>query len=400
MERAIDLSDEERDDDFSLSSSAYDLSNERVSETTLMQQGYENDLVAVSSPVVDTIGYENVLPPPVVSALRDDDAYSGYVCVRTFSAEDSSGEDEEETEELPPLDGRLAVGSGSLVSALALSERSRVQKHFSEAFAQARKRLEGETLDAQLQRALALPERRPDETTRKYALTLELIRARLAEKQEQQQPIAHSSNNDALIKLSAALSDAEQNLASTLGGPGMDKRVPELIGLGRPGLLAASYVLNHQLVQSRSGFVDWNQRFQTMLDWPETTGEEKLAKYNALMNIAKDFTFAAELVAKLIVNELSLPEPLKTVKSCSSLGGHAGGKKYVANATLFKLAQDEHGLYGSDANAQKAAGHELKVCWKAKKKVVAVFDFFVVKGSGCILRLSDSWASCSFDCNH
>lgn len=32
----------------------------------------------------------------------------------------------------------------------------------------------------------------------------------------------------------------------------------------------------------------------------------------------------------------------------------------MANGTLFKLALDDHGLYGSDAAAQKAAGHELK----------------------------------------
>lgn len=364
MERAIDLSDEEHD--ISLSSSAYDLSNEPVVAVAAVSSslGYENVV-----PVSDVPGYENVrsVPGDVRSVPGDaEDAYSGYVCVRAFSADDSSSSEGEDEQVLPAevhfSSDRLAVGSGSLVSAKAISEGSRIQKHFAEAFSLARKRMDRESIDEQLERALALPERRVDEMTRKYALVLDLIRQRLADKhpiiaQQQEQ----KDNN--LVKLSMALHEAEAQLRLTLGGAQMDRmhqQIPGLLAQGRPGHVAVSYMLEHQLTQSRGGFVDWNQRFQSMLDWPEATAEDKLVKYNALMNMAKDFTFSAELVAKLIINELSLPEPLKTVRSCETFGGHAGGKKYVANATLFKVAQDEHGLYGSDAFAQKAAGHELK----------------------------------------
>jgi hypothetical protein len=42
------------------------------------------------------------------------------------------------------------------------------------------------------------------------------------------------------------------------------------------------------------------------------------------------------------------------------MGGIAGGEKYIYCGAFFKFAVDDHGLYGSDELAAKAAGHELK----------------------------------------
>jgi hypothetical protein len=50
---------------------------------------------------------------------------------------------------------------------------------------------------------------------------------------------------------------------------------------------------------------------------------------------------------------------MKTIKPVN-VGGIAGGQKYVVSGILFKFAIDNHGLYGGDENAMKAAGHDLK----------------------------------------
>lgn len=41
-------------------------------------------------------------------------------------------------------------------------------------------------------------------------------------------------------------------------------------------------------------------------------------------------------------------------------GGVAGGTKFIVQGILFKFALDDHGIYGGDENAQKAASHDLK----------------------------------------
>jgi hypothetical protein len=49
----------------------------------------------------------------------------------------------------------------------------------------------------------------------------------------------------------------------------------------------------------------------------------------------------------------------KTVKPVS-VGGIAGGEKFIVQGILFKFAVDSHGLYGSTNAAAKTAGQELK----------------------------------------
>ena len=69
--------------------------------------------------------------------------------------------------------------------------------------------------------------------------------------------------------------------------------------------------------------------------------------------------YCAETYGRIIISENCLPEHEKTIKP-TSIGGVAGGRKYICHGILFKFAVDDHGLYQGDDNAMKAASHDLK----------------------------------------
>lgn len=101
----------------------------------------------------------------------------------------------------------------------------------------------------------------------------------------------------------------------------------------------------------------WNERFQKLLDLPDTP-----SKFAALSNLGNDFVHAATVYARVLIDELFLPWESKMIKPCD-LGGIHGGVKYLCHGILFKvaLAAAPDDLFsGLDANAAKAAGHELK----------------------------------------
>ncbi len=103
----------------------------------------------------------------------------------------------------------------------------------------------------------------------------------------------------------------------------------------------------------------WNERFQALLDL-----EDSPAKFAALSNVGSDFAAAASVFGRIIIEELFVPYERKTIKPLLALGGVHGGLKYVVHGILFKFclantsAADLFG--GSDANAMKTAGNELK----------------------------------------
>jgi hypothetical protein len=100
---------------------------------------------------------------------------------------------------------------------------------------------------------------------------------------------------------------------------------------------------------------DWNKAFQTILALPESE-----SKYQKLSQLAHEFIFVAETYGKVIISEINVPVEHKTIKPIS-IGGQAGGEKYIAQGILFKFALDVGNLYGgNDEYAQKAAGHDLK----------------------------------------
>jgi hypothetical protein len=65
----------------------------------------------------------------------------------------------------------------------------------------------------------------------------------------------------------------------------------------------------------------------------------------------------------VIVSELSLPPEARTIKPSRTLGGFAGGEKYVLKGIIFKFAVDQQGsalFGGDDGAAAKVAGLELQ----------------------------------------
>jgi hypothetical protein len=186
--RAIDLSDEETD--VSLSLSSYDLDN-----------GPGDG------------GYENVAQG-AAGAEKQEDGYEGYVLSGELRGDDESSS---ETDDELPESGRrrdvagdeLSVGSGSMVSALQL--RSAVQRGlvFSQQLSEAKRRRDRESVQEQLERALALQDSTPDESTRKFSLVLELVRNRLDEWAKHPPPSqgGQQPSSDPVTKWSAALCD-------------------------------------------------------------------------------------------------------------------------------------------------------------------------------------------------
>eukprot|EP01122_Echinamoeba_exundans_P007904 TRINITY_DN2521_c0_g1_i1.p1 TRINITY_DN2521_c0_g1~~TRINITY_DN2521_c0_g1_i1.p1 ORF type:complete len:1209 (+),score=237.81 TRINITY_DN2521_c0_g1_i1:47-3628(+) len=121
---------------------------------------------------------------------------------------------------------------------------------------------------------------------------------------------------------------------------------------------------------------NWNREFQDLLARPDS--EEK---YSSLSRLANEFVFVAQTYGKVIISELSVPAEEKTVRPVS-IGGIAGGEKYIVQGILFKFALDISGIYCGDENAMKAAGHEI----------IGLSNFYFTQVSGlhfplmCLIR--------------
>lgn len=93
---------------------------------------------------------------------------------------------------------------------------------------------------------------------------------------------------------------------------------------------------------------------------------EKQELMGELHAIGDSFVHNAMKYGRIIIEERSLPDAMKTIKQ-ARVGGIAGGEKYTAQGILFKFAQDkklgQEWLYGgqtrNDYLAGKAAGQEL-----------------------------------------
>lgn len=107
----------------------------------------------------------------------------------------------------------------------------------------------------------------------------------------------------------------------------------------------------------------WNEKFQAALEIQNSTERnERLASLRA------DFISTAEFYGRIILAERWLPVYRKSIKPIS-LGGVAGGTKYLVQGILYKFAEDVdlgngRWMYGgedrNDAAASKACGNELK----------------------------------------
>jgi len=102
----------------------------------------------------------------------------------------------------------------------------------------------------------------------------------------------------------------------------------------------------------------WNTEFQTVIEM-----EDCLEKFERLSSLEQDFVYAAETYGRIIISEHFLPHDNRTIKPVS-VGGIAGGEKYIVQGILFKFAVENEtfGLYGNDENAMKTASHEINGC--------------------------------------
>ena len=105
--------------------------------------------------------------------------------------------------------------------------------------------------------------------------------------------------------------------------------------------------------------IDWNGLFQRLLESPDDTQDARLKKYEDISTLNNNFVSMAKQLGKIIIAEAFLPDEVKTIKPYS-LGGIAGGCKYLYNGILFKLQNDWKGIYKSDHNAMKSGSLELK----------------------------------------
>lgn len=108
------------------------------------------------------------------------------------------------------------------------------------------------------------------------------------------------------------------------------------------------------------GQLTWNEAFQRALEMPQTTESQKLLRSEFIATVSQDFVQTAIMYGKLIISEVFLPDENKTIKPTKSIGGNAGGEKYLFNGILFKFAIDWKDIYSSDMYAMKAASHEMK----------------------------------------
>jgi hypothetical protein len=88
------------------------------------------------------------------------------------------------------------------------------------------------------------------------------------------------------------------------------------------------------------------------LELPENTKKQKMEKNLKISTLSKRFFSMAKRLGKIIISEAFLPDQL-TIKPFSTIGGHAGGKKYLYNGILFKLQTDWMRIYGGDFYAMK-----------------------------------------------
>lgn len=107
---------------------------------------------------------------------------------------------------------------------------------------------------------------------------------------------------------------------------------------------------------------NWNSRFQALLSLEEKTLEDRVYKYGCLSALNNDFIAASTLYAKAIISEYFVHVKDKTILDRSdTIGGQAGGRKYLWRGILFKLADGDSSPWnGNDEAAAKGAGHELK----------------------------------------
>ena len=62
------------------------------------------------------------------------------------------------------------------------------------------------------------------------------------------------------------------------------------------------------------------------------------------MDLSNDFTTTVALHGQIIINEMHLAAPEKSIQPVD-IGGLAGGEKFIADGILFKLGSNADNIY-------------------------------------------------------
>eukprot|EP01132_Coremiostelium_polycephalum_P010968 gene10968-13435_t len=103
---------------------------------------------------------------------------------------------------------------------------------------------------------------------------------------------------------------------------------------------------------------NWSLDFWNGLQMDHNCGTESLIRSQVIQSIAEEFVGVATKHGMTIIQERCKSSGW-TIPPYE-VGGIAGGKKHLKDGIFFKFAVDIYGIYGGDAFAMKAAGHELK----------------------------------------
>lgn len=86
-----------------------------------------------------------------------------------------------------------------------------------------------------------------------------------------------------------------------------------------------------------SNHIDWNERFQCLLETPITTPEEKRERIKKIGDLNIKFVESAIPNVEKMICEMVLPESQKTLTQVS-VGGVAGGDKFLVDGIFFKVS--------------------------------------------------------------
>ena len=111
-------------------------------------------------------------------------------------------------------------------------------------------------------------------------------------------------------------------------------------------------------------FDKWLERFKTTTDHmlqltPNSSSITRFLAFGDFVSFAQDFDVCVRHYAPIIISELFLDDARKSFRP-TEIGGVAGGSKYIIHNILFKLADNSHGIFDTEEDAQKTAAHELK----------------------------------------
>ena len=90
------------------------------------------------------------------------------------------------------------------------------------------------------------------------------------------------------------------------------------------------------------------------------TFKEKIQRASDILRLSAEFEQVCVRLSKVVVAERGVRDDDRRRIKKASVGGVAGGEKFIYRGVFLKFALDVSGFYGGHEFSQKAAGHELK----------------------------------------